>query len=147
VLARRNHRTGRGDRRGAVRLAFFVFCVQMVLWVCRGHHVLGIDELGLFGLAVAGALFFAGLTWLLYLSLEPYVRKHWPQTLISWTRLLSGRVRDPLVGRDLFWGVLLGLLWALIARASASPSRSPAPPRGWGRWSTCSEGGGSWARG
>jgi predicted Ser/Thr protein kinase len=117
VLARRNHRTGRGDRRGAVRLAFFVFCVQMVLWVCRGHHVLGIDELGLFGLAVAGALFFAGLTWLLYLSLEPYVRKHWPQTLISWTRLLSGRVRDPLVGRDLLSGVLLGLLWALIAES------------------------------
>jgi hypothetical protein len=31
VLARRNHQTGRGDRRGAVRLAFFVFCAQVVL--------------------------------------------------------------------------------------------------------------------
>jgi serine/threonine-protein kinase len=119
VLARRNHLSGRGDRRGAVRLSFFVFCVQMVLWVCRGHHVLGLEELGLFAIAVAGALFFAGLTWFLYLSLEPYVRKHWPQTLISWTRLLSGRVRDPLVGRDLLSGVLLGLLWALVAESFA----------------------------
>jgi predicted Ser/Thr protein kinase len=117
VLARRNYLSGRGDRRGAARLSFFVFCVQIALWVCRGHHVPGIEESGLLALAVAGALFFAGLTWLLYLSLEPYVRKHWPQTLISWTRLLSGRVRDPLVGRDLLSGVLLGLLWALIAES------------------------------
>jgi serine/threonine-protein kinase len=115
VLARRNHLSGRGDRRGAVRLSFFVFCVQILLWVCRAHHVPGLEELGLFAIAVAGALFLAGVTWLLYLALEPYVRKHWPQTLISWTRLLSGRVRDPLVGRDLLSGVLLGLLWALVA--------------------------------
>jgi predicted Ser/Thr protein kinase len=119
LLARGNHLSGRGDRRGAVRLSFFVLCVQMLLWVCRGHHVLGLEELGLFALALAGALFFAGLTWLLYLALEPYVRKHWPQTLISWTRLLAGRVGDPLVGRDLLSGVLLGLVWALVARSFA----------------------------
>jgi serine/threonine-protein kinase len=117
ILARRNHLTARGDRRGAVRLASFVFCAQMVLWICRGHHVVGIEEFGIFLIAAAGALFFAGLTWLLYLSLEPYVRKHWPQTLISWSRLLSGRLRDPLVGRDLLSGVMLGLLWALIVES------------------------------
>ncbi|HXY39345.1 MAG TPA: hypothetical protein VEQ10_06725, partial [Vicinamibacteria bacterium] len=114
ALARRNYNTGSGDRQGALRLATFVLCLHIVLWLCRGHHVVGLEELGLFALAFAGALFFACVVWLLYLSLEPYVRKHWPQTLISWTRLLAGRLRDPLVGRDLLSGVLLGVLWALI---------------------------------
>jgi hypothetical protein len=50
----------------------------------------------------------------MYLSLEPYVRRHWPQTLISWSRILMGRIRDPLVGRDLLLGVILGVVWLLI---------------------------------
>ena len=40
-------------------------------------------------------------------SLEPHLRRVWPRTMISWTRLLSGQVRDPLVGRD----VLIGMSW------------------------------------
>jgi hypothetical protein len=51
---------------------------------------------------------------LLYIALEPYVRRNWPQTIISWTRLVSGRLRDPLVGRDMVSGVLLGMAWVLI---------------------------------
>ncbi len=118
ALARHNYRTGRGDRRGAFRLAVFVLCGQLAFWICWSHHVLGIDEYGLFLIAAATALFAGFITWLLYLSLEPYVRKHWPQALISWSRLLSGRLRDPLVGRDLLSGVLLGLLWGLIFEIS-----------------------------
>ncbi len=53
----------------------------------------------LFGV-IGWALVWGGFTWLMYVSLEPYVRRVWPRTLISWTRLLSGYVRDPLVGRD-----------------------------------------------
>jgi hypothetical protein len=48
------------------------------------------------------------------MALEPFVRKLWPQTIISWTRLMSGRVRDPLVGRDVMFGVILGLIWVVI---------------------------------
>jgi serine/threonine-protein kinase len=47
--------------------------------------------------------------WLWYTALEPYVRRLWPQTLICWSRLLEGRWRDPLVGRDLLVGCLFGL--------------------------------------
>ncbi|MFN8091094.1 MAG: serine/threonine-protein kinase [Vicinamibacteria bacterium] len=114
LLARRNHASGRADRRGALRLGAVVFGLQLAVWVCRAHHSLATDEVGLLFLATGHALFGAAITWLLYLALEPYVRKHWPQALISWTRLLGGRVRDPLVGRDLLSGVLLGLLWALL---------------------------------
>jgi hypothetical protein len=132
-LARRHHLTGKGDQRGAVRLGFFVLCVHLVLWLCRGHHVAGMEELALCAMAIAGGLFFAALTWLLYLALEPYVRKHWPQTLISWSRVLSGRLRDPLVGRDLLSGVLLGLLWALIVVGFSLASRRMGNPPGLGQ--------------
>ena len=58
----------------------------------------------------------------IYISLEPYVRRWWPHTLISWARLLSGRVRDPLVGRDILAGLLagIGLVALLIARVEVS---------------------------
>jgi hypothetical protein len=44
------------------------------------------------------------------LALEPYVRRRDPHTLISWSRLLSGQWRDPLVGRDLLIGAVYGIL-------------------------------------
>ena len=31
-------------------------------------------------------LWAAGLLWLLYLALEPYVRRFWPTTLVSWSK-------------------------------------------------------------
>jgi serine/threonine-protein kinase len=65
-------------------------------------------------MAVSTGLFVSGTAWLLYLALEPWVRRRWPQTIISWSRLLSGQVRDPLVGRDILFGVMLGIAWILI---------------------------------
>jgi len=35
-----------------------------------------------------------------------------PEQLISWTRLLAGRMRDPMVGRDALIGVVAGLIHA-----------------------------------
>jgi serine/threonine-protein kinase len=113
-LARLHYRRGRSDRTGAFRLAYAMFVIEMVLWLCRSHLVSGPETFGLFVIAVSTALFISGMTWILYLAVEPYVRRYWPQSIISWTRLLSGQVRDPLVGRDLLFGVMLGTLWLLI---------------------------------
>jgi hypothetical protein len=55
-----------------------------------------------------------GLFWLVYIALEPFVRKHWPEAIVSWSRLLAGRFRDPLVGRHLLFGSAIGsflLVW------------------------------------
>src|SRR5262249_13026808 len=49
-----------------------------------------------------------------YLAVEPYARRRWPKLLVSWQRLLSGRFRDPLVGRDLLLGSLLGAALAAV---------------------------------
>jgi len=113
-LARRNYIRGSGDRRGAFRLAGVVFAALMALWLCEGHFVPAPIMLLPFALAISTALFYSGLMWILYLSLEPYVRRHWPQTLVSWSRLVMGRLRDPLVGRDVLFGVILGNVLVLI---------------------------------
>jgi hypothetical protein len=113
-LARLNYRQGRGDRAGALRLALVMFVLEILLWLCRGHIVAGTDFLGALVLAVSTALLVSGTTWMLYLALEPWVRRRWPHTIISWSRLLSGQFRDPLVGRDILFGVMLGAVWVLI---------------------------------
>ena len=109
-----NLKRGRGDRIGAWRLAWAAFTLQMVTFCFRAHLLASSDMIGVAFLAVATSLLYAGAMWLLYIALEPYVRRNWPQTIISWTRLVSGKVRDPLVGRDLVSGVLLGMAWVLI---------------------------------
>ena len=43
------------------------------------------------------------------MALEPYVRRRWPQTLISWSAVLIGRVRDAVVGRDVLIGCAAGV--------------------------------------
>jgi serine/threonine protein kinase len=131
-FAVRNLARGRGDRKGAWRLACVVFGVQLATFVCRAHFAADLNVLVLFVVAVSTAMFAAGALWLLYLALEPYVRRNWPQTIISWTRLTSGRLRDPLVGRDLVSGIVLGLAWVLVfeigcffqIRAGAAPRLS-----------------------
>jgi len=115
VLARRNMRQGRGDRRGAFRLAAFLLVLSMLGWLLGAHHVADLlGEFGMFGEALAFSLFFAAFVWLTYMALEPFARRRWPDLLISWTRVLSARLRDPLVGRDILVGILAGASAALL---------------------------------
>jgi predicted Ser/Thr protein kinase len=131
-LARQNYRRGRGDREGAFRLASVMFVLEILLWLCRGHLVASLGTLGLFVIAVSTALFVSGTTWMLYLALEPWVRRRWPHTIISWSRLLSGQLRDPLVGRDILFGVMLGVVWILIFQIRSIPMmRMGAAPAGY----------------
>jgi hypothetical protein len=59
-------------------------------------------------------LWAAGILWLLYLAVEPYVRRFWPATVVSWSRLMARQWRDPLVGRDILFGVALGVLVTVL---------------------------------
>jgi serine/threonine-protein kinase len=113
-FAWRNWRLGRGDRRGALRLALFLFGIHFVLWLLITEHVpdRGMESSMLWsGLGIS--LNFALPYWVGYLALEPYVRRRWPRRLVSWTRVLAGRFRDPLVGRDILLGGLLGVALTL----------------------------------
>ena len=107
-LARRNLRMGRGDRRGATRVATAVLLLLSGTWLFGANHVLTFYEVGLALMFLSWALFLTLFVWVLYIALEPYVRGRWPSTIISWSRLLAGGMRDPLVGRDLLVGLAAG---------------------------------------
>lgn len=113
-IARRNIVLGRGDFQGAARLAVFILCIGVVNWALLAHHNSTFVEVVLFILAISVGLFFAAFTWLLYVALEPYVRRHWPGTIVSWTRMLQFRFRDPVVGRDILLGTLFGVVSSLL---------------------------------
>jgi hypothetical protein len=109
-VMRRNLRLRRGDTRGALRLGTTVILAFLAMWLFSAHHVPSIDEFDSILIALAWALLGTSLITVLYLALEPYVRRRDPHTLISWSRLLSGQWRDPLVGRDLLIGAVYGVL-------------------------------------
>ena len=115
LFARRNLRLGRGDRRGATRLAMFVFALMMVTWIVGEDHALQFWEIYLFISWTGYALFSAGLLWLLYIAVEPYIRRKAPGLLVSWSRLLAGGFSDPLVGRDVAIGCAAGALAATLS--------------------------------
>ena len=117
LLARRNLGLGRGDRRAAIRLALFTFFLTMLQWLFAAHHVPSRVEVDLFFGALYVACFTFALVWVLYMALEPYVRRVWPQMMISWVRLMAGRFRDPLVGRDVLVGCLVGSLGTILLQA------------------------------
>ncbi len=114
-LAYRNFHLGRGDRRGAFKLAVFAFSLVMLSWLFSAGHEPAFKEVENFLLmGVAQAMVLAGIVWLVYIALEPYARRRWSVTLIAWSRLLGGGLRDPLVGRDLLVGVLFGVSLGLL---------------------------------
>jgi Protein kinase domain len=125
VLARKNLRAGRGDRAGAFTLAAAVATALWALWICEVHVAPSMSMMGSFLIAVCTTTFYGVLFWAIYLALEPFVRRHWPQTLVSWTTLLGGRVRDPVVGRDVLVGVALGVSIALLIRSTELADGNP----------------------
>jgi serine/threonine-protein kinase len=123
-LARVSLKSGRADARGARRVSFAIFAVTLLGWACTAHHQRNIqDEWGLFLQGTALALLLAGICCALYLGLEPVVRKRLPHALIGWNRLTAGRLRDPLVARDVLYGLAaagaLGLFQAGFGEALA----------------------------
>jgi serine/threonine-protein kinase len=122
-FARRNIRIGRGDRRGAFRISAFVFSAAVISGLLTVHHVPSLGaEWEVVVRIISLALFIAAFVWLYYLALEPYVRRQMPELLVSWSRLLSGKFLDAIIGRDLLAGSLIGSATALgIHIANALP--------------------------
>ncbi|MBI3449028.1 MAG: protein kinase [Acidobacteria bacterium] len=115
LLARRNVRLGRSDLRGAVRIAGVFVPLHMLAWLLYAKHAGEFGDLvGALLSTLAQTLFEGLMIFTLYLALEPFVRRRWPDAIVSWTRGLAGRFRDPLVGRDVLFGCLIGIglrLW------------------------------------
>jgi serine/threonine-protein kinase len=115
LLAAGHYRRGRGDRGGATRLAAFAFACGVLAWLLSTHHVGALRETLRIAGGVGSALTTAAFFWIVYMALEPIVRRRWPQSLISWTRLLNGAVRDPVVAGHVLVGLAVGIgLSALV---------------------------------
>ncbi|MDQ6679025.1 MAG: serine/threonine protein kinase [Acidobacteriota bacterium] len=128
LLARRNLVRGHGDREGAFRIAAFMFVVEMAIWIFRGHFVWSQGTAGMMFLAICTSAFYGLLVWTIYLALEPYVRRRWPQALISSSNVLAGKLRDPIVGRDLLLGTAMGISWNLVAQILETLARARGFP-------------------
>jgi serine/threonine-protein kinase len=88
-------------------------------WYVGVHHVASPNELETFIGHLSYAMQRVGLAYVFYLAVEPYARKLWPRMLVSWVRVLDGRFRDPIVGRDLLVGSAGGALGLLTNWLSA----------------------------
>jgi serine/threonine-protein kinase len=138
-LALRNLRLGRTDTRGATRLAATIGGVVALGAALGSSPGPGLAWLTASFMLASWAGFSALLIATFYLAVEPYVRRHWPRMLISWSRLLDGQWRDPLVGRDLLVGAVIAVVlgatnWAhqiLLAMRGVPP---PVPTLGRSGW-------------
>jgi len=138
-LAHRNIRRGLGDRNGAFRLSLFTLITGTLTSVLSAHHVpILVGEYYILRQTISSSLLSTISIWLLYLAVEPFVRKRWPHRIISWKRFLSGEFRDPLVGRDLLMGVLAGIAMeaTIVVWAIAPKVFGWAPPA----WTTNASG-------
>jgi predicted Ser/Thr protein kinase len=124
-FARRNVRRGRADVRGAVRFGVaLTFCLCAEYWL-NYHFVPLPDRVGFQFIALGVPILQSLLACVGYVAVEPYARRTWPQVMVSWQRLLNGRLRDPLIGRDILLGILggsaIGLLQDSLQAYQVSP--------------------------
>jgi serine/threonine protein kinase len=135
LLARRNLRLRRGDRKGSLRVALFVFACFSLARLFHADHVASFGaEFWLVVKVLAYPMAFASLVWIFYVALEPYARRQWPRILISWGRLLAGRWRDPMVGRDVLFGAAAGFVELgvnIVAQRLAFPLGQPESRLWW----------------
>ena len=108
-LARTNWVGNRADRRGALRLFFIRMTMLLGAWICGAHIVPDLRMVNFVGYAIGDSLLSGLILWQLYLALEPALRARWPQSLITWNRLLSGNFSDPQVGAHILMGVGIGI--------------------------------------
>jgi serine/threonine-protein kinase len=112
---------GRSDVRGASRIGAGVFGCSLIGWGLTAHHVPALSYVIPVFNAFSAALTFGVFGAVLYMAVEPFIRRRWPASLISWTRLLAGRLRDPLVGGHILVGCAFGIgltLWSMLKMAT-----------------------------
>lgn len=120
VLSWHNFRSGRGDIRGSLRVMVCFFVVSFFSGLFLADHSISLlGEMWILLVILRNSVFLSVLVGLMYSALEPQIRRMWPELLISWSRLVAGDIRDPMIGRDILMGALLGTAAYAIATAHA----------------------------
>jgi serine/threonine-protein kinase len=114
LFARRNLRQGRADAKGGMRLIVALALVGLMFALMNYRFVPRPEYIGMEFFGLGFPLFFATLSWIGYMAVEPYSRRVWPKLMVSWQRLLGGHFRNPLVGRDVLLGAFAGSVIAAV---------------------------------
>jgi serine/threonine-protein kinase len=102
LVARYNWLRGRADVRGALRITAVGFLSFLAFRLLDAHDAINaLVTRPIFVIAAGQGV----LTGILYVALEPWVRRWWPHAMIGWARLVAGRWRDSLVARDVLVAV------------------------------------------
>jgi serine/threonine-protein kinase len=109
IMVFRNWRKNRVDGRTAVLISAVVFLGSLA----TGYGV--------------SSFVGAGSVLVLYSGVEPYLRRYWPDSLISWNRLVLGRSRNPLVAFHILVGLAVGSVVVFCVPIVASYGASPIP--------------------
>jgi serine/threonine-protein kinase len=135
LFARHNVTRNRSDVRGAYRISLCCVALVMLMLVAGEHHAWATWSLTDALIRQLPYACFVGLMCaLFYLAIEPWVRRYWPEAMITWSRALAGRWRNPVVARD----VLVGVVWGMISTVSqrvatlavVAGTGTPVPPSG-----------------
>ena len=106
LLSRRNWKAGRIDRRGALRVAIFAGLLAELTWLSNLQFVPTTAIVTMIFDILAQGLFFGTILW------------RWPQSIVTWNRLLTGQWKDPLVWSHVLIGGAAGLLLMLAVLGS-----------------------------
>ena len=132
LSARYNVQRGRSDVRGAYRLAIGFGAIVLAIWALTTDTDAAASFADLQSRALPYAAFAGLMSGLVYLGIEPWIRRYWPETMITWSRVLSGRWADPVVGRDVLvaiaWGLGCTLTMRLIGVLIMRLGDPPEPP-------------------
>jgi hypothetical protein len=128
ILARHNLKVGRSDIRGALVVGTSILSLYLIEYLFTTRA----SELGLYRIVngltwqnpIGHALIHGATMAIAYLAIEPYIRRLWPSVLVSWARLVAGRWRDPIVGRDVLAGAVWGIAGCLLLLGYETLSRS-----------------------
>jgi serine/threonine-protein kinase len=112
LMARRNWKLGRVDRRGALRVGIARCLIGCIMWIGVVHPVPdGSMVMYFFSNCATWVLWGLALA-LVYIALEPLVRARWPHTIVTWNRLLAGRWLDAQVSSHILIGATVGaMVW------------------------------------
>jgi predicted Ser/Thr protein kinase len=113
-FARRNFLRGRADVQGALRLFTVLMCCFCLSFLLESHFAPYPFYVWSQFLFLSVPMLVSFLAWVGYMAVEPYVRRTWPHVMVSWQRLLNGRFRDPLIGRDLLLGTVTAFAFSLF---------------------------------
>lgn len=114
----RNAKLGRGDRRGAARLARVMSVLAFLASMLAAAPPFDVRIVATMHGAAAIGLFAGAWCWAFYMAIEPFVRRQWPRMLTGWSRLMAGEWRDPQVGREVFLGAFTTVTTTVIMVAA-----------------------------